>query len=146
MRFAAVPLVALSFAPGSRPEHKVVTLLFTNDVESAYDPIPAFWRNDLESIGGIAEMTTLIRDLRKTEPNTFLFDSGDIFTGSTSRTPEKLHKSSMRTSESGLSFPPLSAGSASRRRLPASWMVPQRASSEGTSSGSTTPTITAFPG
>ena len=53
MRFAAVLLVALSFAPaiapGSRPEHKVVTLLFTNDVESAYDPIPAFWRNDLES-------------------------------------------------------------------------------------------------
>ena len=92
MRFAAVPLVALSFAPaiapGSRPEHKVVTLLFTNDVESAYDPIPAFWRNDLESIGGIAEMTTLIRDLRKTEPNTFLFDCGDIFTGALAKLTE----------------------------------------------------------
>jgi len=58
-----------------------VTLLFTNDVESAYDPIPAFWLDDQEMIGGIAEMTTLINTIRRTEPNVFLFDSGDIFTG-----------------------------------------------------------------
>ena len=34
--------------------HKTVTLLFTNDVESAYDPIPAFWLDDIAEIGGIA--------------------------------------------------------------------------------------------
>jgi len=62
-------------------EDKTVTLLFTNDVESAYDPIPAFWIDDLSMIGGIAEMTTLIQELRQQEPNVFLFDSGDIFTG-----------------------------------------------------------------
>ncbi len=60
---------------------RIVTLLFTNDVESAYDPIPAFWLDDIDMIGGIAEMTTLIETLRETEPNVFLFDSGDIFTG-----------------------------------------------------------------
>lgn len=60
---------------------KTITLLFTNDVESAYDPIPAFWLDNVSMIGGIAEMTTLIRTLRLTEPNVFLFDSGDIFTG-----------------------------------------------------------------
>ena len=60
---------------------RIVTLLFTNDVESAYDPIPAFWLDDIDMIGGIAEMTTLIETLRQTEPNVFLFDSGDIFTG-----------------------------------------------------------------
>jgi hypothetical protein len=43
---------------------KTITLLFTNDVESAYDPIPAFWLDDISMIGGIAEMTTLIRTLR----------------------------------------------------------------------------------
>ena len=59
----------------------VVTLLFTNDVESAYDPIPAFWIDDIDMIGGIAEIATLIETLRQTEPNVFLFDSGDIFTG-----------------------------------------------------------------
>ncbi len=60
---------------------KTVTLLFTNDVESAYDPIPAFWLDELSQIGGIAEMSTLIQEIRSTEPNVFLFDSGDIFTG-----------------------------------------------------------------
>ena len=59
----------------------VITLLFTNDVESAYEPIPAYWLDDVETIGGIAEMTTLIENLRASEPNVFLFDSGDIFTG-----------------------------------------------------------------
>jgi len=62
-------------------EDQTLTLLFTNDVESAYDPIPAFWLDDMSMIGGIAEMTTLIRSLRAMEPNVFLFDSGDIFTG-----------------------------------------------------------------
>ncbi len=65
-----------------------VTLLFTNDVESAYDPIPAFWLDDQEMIGGIAEMTTLIKTLRQTEPNVFLFDSGDIFTGALAKLTE----------------------------------------------------------
>ena len=60
---------------------KTVTLLFTNDVESAYDPISAFWLDELSEIGGIAEMSTLIQEIRNTEPNVFLFDSGDIFTG-----------------------------------------------------------------
>jgi 2',3'-cyclic-nucleotide 2'-phosphodiesterase (5'-nucleotidase family) len=70
------------------PESRIVTLLFTNDVESAYDPIPAFWLDDQEMVGGIAEMTTLINDIRKTEPNVFLFDSGDIFTGALAKLTE----------------------------------------------------------
>lgn len=61
---------------------RTVTLLFTNDVESAYEPIPAYWLDDLEKIGGIGEMTTLINEIREREANVFLFDSGDIFTGS----------------------------------------------------------------
>ena len=65
-----------------------ITLLFTNDVESAYDPIPAFWIDDMERIGGIAEMTTLIDTLRATEPNVFLFDAGDIFTGALAKLTE----------------------------------------------------------
>ena len=63
----------------------VVTLIFTNDMESAYEPVPAWWRDDLNRIGGIAELTTLIKNIRRDEPNVFLFDSGDIFTGALSR-------------------------------------------------------------
>jgi 2',3'-cyclic-nucleotide 2'-phosphodiesterase (5'-nucleotidase family) len=88
MRFRHFPVIAFLWAPALSAEEKAVTLLFTNDVESAYDPIPAFWRDDIETIGGIAEMTTLIRELRATEPNTFLFDSGDIFTGALAKLTE----------------------------------------------------------
>ena len=70
------------------PTSTTVTLLFTNDVESAYDPIPAFWLEDQEMIGGIAEMTSLIREIRRSEPNVFLFDSGDIFTGALAKLTE----------------------------------------------------------
>ena len=62
-------------------EDRVVTILFTNDFESAYDPTPAFWREDMDNIGGIAQIASLIDSIRTREPNVFLFDSGDIFTG-----------------------------------------------------------------
>jgi 5'-nucleotidase / UDP-sugar diphosphatase len=60
---------------------RTVTLLFTNDLESTYDPVPAFWREDMENIGGIAQLATLVDNIRKSEENVFLFDAGDIFTG-----------------------------------------------------------------
>ncbi|MDH3428808.1 MAG: bifunctional metallophosphatase/5'-nucleotidase [Gammaproteobacteria bacterium] len=64
---------------------KVVTLLFTNDIESAYESVPAWWLEDIERIGGIPELATLINTIRDEEPNVFLFDAGDIFTGALSR-------------------------------------------------------------
>lgn len=63
----------------------VVTLIFTNDMESAYEPVPAWWIDDMERIGGLAQLTSLIHEVRREEPNVFLFDSGDIFTGALSR-------------------------------------------------------------
>ena len=80
--------VACSISPARADGDTTVTLLFTNDVESAYDPIPAFWLDDQDMIGGIAEMTTLIESLRASEPNVFLFDSGDIFTGALAKLTE----------------------------------------------------------
>lgn len=80
--FVLTLLLSATALPGDGGQQATtVTLLFTNDVESAYDPIPAFWLDDQEMIGGIAEMTTLIDGIREREPNVFLFDSGDIFTG-----------------------------------------------------------------
>jgi len=60
---------------------RTITLLFTNDFESAYEPVPAFWRTDMARIGGVAELATLIDQVRRESPNSFLFDAGDIFTG-----------------------------------------------------------------
>ena len=92
VRRIAVLLSAVAIVLGGQSavadESAVVTLLFTNDVESAYDPIPAYWLDDVEMIGGIAEMATLVETIRKNEPNVFLFDSGDIFTGSLAKLTE----------------------------------------------------------
>ncbi|MFT7286878.1 MAG: 5'-nucleotidase/UDP-sugar diphosphatase [Halieaceae bacterium] len=63
----------------------MATLLFTNDFERAYDPIDTFWRDDIQRIEGIAELATLIQPIRENNPAVFLFDVGDIFTGSLAR-------------------------------------------------------------
>ena len=59
---------------------KHITILHTNDVHSHIDPFPS---NDLKfpNQGGIARRATLIESIRKENPNTFLFDAGDIFQG-----------------------------------------------------------------
>ena len=72
-------------ADAQTAEDTVVTLTFTNDMESAYEPVPAWWRDDMDRIGGLAELSNLIREVRREQPNVFLFDSGDIFTGALSR-------------------------------------------------------------
>ncbi len=78
-------LLCLAITANASDQDQVVTLIFTNDIESAYEPVPAWWRDDMERIGGIAELATLIKNVRRDEPNVFLFDSGDIFTGALSR-------------------------------------------------------------
>ncbi len=69
----------------SAQETTRVTLLYTNDIESTYDPIDAFWNDTIDQIGGIAHLATLIRNIRDTADLTFLFDAGDIFTGALSQ-------------------------------------------------------------
>ena len=69
-------------------ENKEIIILHTNDIESVYEPIPATWRDDMELIGGISHLATLIRDVRESESITFLVDAGDIFTGALSKKSE----------------------------------------------------------
>jgi 2',3'-cyclic-nucleotide 2'-phosphodiesterase (5'-nucleotidase family) len=71
--------------PAAAPAVREVTLLYTNDFESAYDPIPAFWRDDVERVGGIAQLATLIDRTAAAEELVFLLDAGDIFTGTLSK-------------------------------------------------------------
>ena len=67
---------------------KEIILLHTNDIESVYEPIPAIWRNDMELIGGISHLATLIDTIRAKEEISFLLDAGDIFTGALSKKSE----------------------------------------------------------
>jgi len=65
-----------SFSNGS----KQITILHTNDVHSHIDP---FGPDDgwNPNRGGVARRYSLIETIRKENPNTLLFDAGDIFQG-----------------------------------------------------------------
>lgn len=67
---------------------KEITILYTNDFHSAFDPIPAYWLKGSPKLGGAAELTTMINQIRTKEKNSFLFDAGDMFTGMLSNVSE----------------------------------------------------------
>jgi 5'-nucleotidase len=59
---------------------KHITILHTNDVHSHIDPFPAD-HAAYANLGGVARRDALIRQVRAENPNTLLFDAGDIFQG-----------------------------------------------------------------
>lgn len=69
-----------------------IVIVSTNDFESAIEPIEAFWMEGSPLLGGAAHLDTRIDAIRAREAArgvpTFLFDSGDMFTGLLSRLTE----------------------------------------------------------
>ena len=59
---------------------KKITVLHTNDVHSHIDPFPKE-HSEFPNLGGLARRATLVEAIRKENPNTLLFDAGDIFQG-----------------------------------------------------------------
>ena len=74
------PTLPLAAAEGKGGERQV-TILYTNDFHSAIDPIPAYWLPGSPRLGGAAQLSTLANRLREKERPAFLFDAGDVFTG-----------------------------------------------------------------
>lgn len=58
----------------------LITILHTNDTHSQIDPLP---ENDKQypGKGGVARRATLVKRVRKENPNTLLIDAGDVFQG-----------------------------------------------------------------
>lgn len=57
----------------------LISILHTNDQHSQIDPLPA---NDrYAGKGGVARRATLVKRIRKENPNTLLLDAGDCFQG-----------------------------------------------------------------
>ena len=57
----------------------VITILHTNDTHSQIDPLPV---NDANAgKGGVARRATLVKQIRKENPNTLLIDAGDVLQG-----------------------------------------------------------------
>lgn len=59
---------------------KKITILHTNDQHSRIEPFDASYTRNPNQ-GGFARRATLIRQIRETEKNVLLLDSGDIFQG-----------------------------------------------------------------
>ena len=61
-------------------DEKLITILHTNDTHSQIDPLPA---NDGQypDMGGVARRATLVKRVRKENPNTLMIDAGDVFQG-----------------------------------------------------------------
>ena len=79
--YAHTPASANLFAPLLEPKdgETLITILHTNDQHSQIDPLPA---NDrYAGKGGVARRATLVKQLRKENPNTLLVDAGDSFQG-----------------------------------------------------------------
>ena len=84
----AVPIILIALVcpvdeAAQRPAKpaREVTILYTNDFHSAFDPIPAYWLKGSPRLGGAAHLTTMINQIRRRERAVFLFDTGDMFTG-----------------------------------------------------------------
>jgi 5'-nucleotidase len=77
---AFLTLGGLSLQSFSSNPKKHITILHTNDVHSHIEPFSA---NDVNypNLGGVARRATLIEKVRQENPNTLLFDAGDIFQG-----------------------------------------------------------------
>lgn len=73
---------ALLTAPLIEPRagEKLITILHTNDTHSQIEPFPADDRL-YPGKGGVARRATLVKRIRKDNPNTLLVDAGDAFQG-----------------------------------------------------------------
>ncbi len=62
------------------PGETLITILHTNDTHSQIDPLP---QNDklFPGKGGVARRATLVKRIRKENPNMLLIDAGDVFQG-----------------------------------------------------------------
>src|SRR5437868_15258413 len=58
----------------------LITILHTNDTHSQIDPV-ADTDKEYGGKGGVARRATLVKRVRKENPNTLLIDAGDVFQG-----------------------------------------------------------------
>lgn len=77
---AALTTLAMAATDAQSPARDV-TILYTNDFHSAFDPTPAYWMPGSPRLGGAAQLTSLVNRVRARETPVFLFDTGDMFTG-----------------------------------------------------------------
>jgi 5'-nucleotidase len=81
-QFINAPMWSAISAPllDVQPGETLITILHTNDTHSQIDPLPANDRTYPDK-GGVARRATLVKRVRRENPNTLLIDAGDVFQG-----------------------------------------------------------------
>ena len=74
----AVGLTMINHKLIAEEDVKRITILHTNDMHSRIEP---FSSGSFKGIGGMAQRSSIINEIRKKEKNVLLFDAGDIFQG-----------------------------------------------------------------
>lgn len=77
--FSSTEAAFLESSLTAGPGETLLTVLHTNDQHSQIDPLPANDRN--AGKGGVARRATLVKRIRKENPNTLMLDAGDAFQG-----------------------------------------------------------------
>lgn len=75
-----ISLGALPMSSCDRNTEKKITILHTNDVHSHIEEFSQ-GHDKYPNLGGVARRASLIQKIRLENPNTLLFDAGDIFQG-----------------------------------------------------------------
>ena len=76
--FVGLGGLSLNSCLGNKKKH--LTILHTNDVHSHIDAFPKS-HSSFPNLGGLSRRATLVDAIREENPNTLLFDAGDIFQG-----------------------------------------------------------------
>ncbi|MCP1226385.1 bifunctional UDP-sugar hydrolase/5'-nucleotidase [Sebaldella sp. S0638] len=58
-----------------------ITILYTNDLHANVDPFLFRAIDEKEKVGGFANITAFVKDVKKNRDTVFFFDAGDYFTG-----------------------------------------------------------------
>lgn len=62
-------------------KNKSLTLLYTNDLHSNFEPMRVNWVDKNRNVGGFANISTLVKIEKTKNPDVLYFDAGDFFTG-----------------------------------------------------------------
>ena len=62
-------------------QDKKLTVLYSNDLHSHFEPQIVPWADKTRPIGGFANVATLVKREKAANPNTVYFDAGDFFAG-----------------------------------------------------------------
>ncbi|NNE99419.1 MAG: bifunctional metallophosphatase/5'-nucleotidase [Pyrinomonadaceae bacterium] len=65
----------------SRADERKLTVLYTNDLHSHFEPHIVPWVSKTRKVGGFANIATLVKREKASNEHTVYFDAGDFFTG-----------------------------------------------------------------